>query len=234
MEGETAVRSDLDGRAARIRIERPEHANAFTLEMIAALARQIEAVSQTSDVLLIEGGADFSVGRERGSRTGSRLSDTLETIARANSALTAYTGPVICAVRGQARGFGCGLAIQADLVIAGDSATLAFNEIEHGSPPLTVMSYLDRYVHHHALLDLILTGRVVSAEEALRMGLLSRIVADDQVETQASLLVEKLKTLDASALRRAKSYAREIRLVPDSLRPRYAVASQVEFVENAR
>ncbi|HZD65476.1 MAG TPA: enoyl-CoA hydratase/isomerase family protein, partial [Acidimicrobiales bacterium] len=125
--------------------------------------------------------------------------------------------------RGRALGFGSGLVLHCDLAVAGDTAVFGFNEIAHGFPPLIVESYLARYVGEKAALDLVLTGRPVPAWEARSLGMIARVVPDDQLDAAGAALVERLAGLDQRALRAAKSFLRDVVDVPAEERPTYGL-----------
>jgi len=113
--------------------------------------------------------------------------------------------PVIARVPGFALAGGCGLAVAADFTIASRSAVLGLPEIQLGLLPLIVSAPLYRAMgNRKALLDLVLTGRRVKADEALALGLVTRVVADDALDSEIDALCATLGDLSASALRMGK------------------------------
>jgi enoyl-CoA hydratase/carnithine racemase len=96
--------------------------------------------------------------------------------------------PSIAAVSGAARGGGMTIAISCDVIISGESATFGYPEINVGVIPAIHFAHLPRIVGRHRAFELLFTGRSFSAEEAYRLGLLSRIVSDVEVESVASAL----------------------------------------------
>jgi methylglutaconyl-CoA hydratase len=107
---------------------------------------------------------------------------------------------VLAVVQGRALAGGAGLAGACDLVIAGSSAQLGYPEIQRGFVPAMVMALLRRSVGEKIALDLVLTGRLLSAEEAHRLGLVSRILEDGQLEKGAMKLAAELAGSSPSAL----------------------------------
>lgn len=175
------ITTDLVGDVYRITLDRPERRNALTPAGLDALRRAIEEAD--APVISIRGagpafcaGADLDVvgelDREEAAefaRTGQR---TARTIAEAD-------GVVLAEVDGPARGGGLELALACDLRVATPEATF-------GEPGVTFGLFgawggtvrLPRVLGLGEAMDLALSGRVVGAEEALRMGLVSRIVED--------------------------------------------------------
>jgi cyclohexa-1,5-dienecarbonyl-CoA hydratase len=107
-------------------------------------------------------------------------------------------------VRGAALGGGCELALVCDLVLAAESATFGLPEIRLGVFPPVAAILLPRLVGARRAADLVLTGRTLSAHEAERAGIASRVVADDEFDAALETLLIELRALSAPALRVAK------------------------------
>lgn len=113
--------------------------------------------------------------------------------------------PVITRVPGFALAGGCGVAVAGDFTIASESAVFGLPEIGIGLLPLMVSAPLLRAMgSRKALLDLVLTGRRVDAQEAQRLGMVTRVVADDALDDTIADLVQTLAGLSPSALRMGK------------------------------
>jgi enoyl-CoA hydratase len=113
--------------------------------------------------------------------------------------------PVVARVPGFALAGGCGLAVAADFTIAAESAVFGLPEIQLGLLPLIVSAPLYRAMgNRKALLDLVLTGRRVQAIEAASLGLATRVVADDALDSDIDALCTTLAGLSPSALRMGK------------------------------
>ncbi|HET9186241.1 MAG TPA: enoyl-CoA hydratase/isomerase family protein, partial [Solirubrobacterales bacterium] len=180
-----------------------------------------------SDVLLLTGaGEDFSVGREVDSPPEVTHADRMAMIGDVNAMLERFEGIVISAIQGRALGFASGLAVQSDIAIAAEGAVFGFDEIRKGFPPLIVSSYIQDHLLRKHVMDLLLSGRQLSAAEALAMGMVTRLVPDAKVEEAAWQAVEELRGSNVEALRRMKVYFEEIQEVPKGERTAYAVRAQ--------
>lgn len=126
------------------------------------------------------------------------------------SYLTSVSKPVIVAVRGLAAGGGCELVEMCDIVIAAVSAKFCHPEITLAAMPgAGGTQRLSRVVGKHVAMDLLLTGRVLSAEEALAVGLVSRIVPDEQLEEVALAVAKQVASFSGPVTRRIKASVNE-------------------------
>lgn len=208
------------GRVARVALNRGEYDNLITSTMMRQFADTlVEAAGSGADILVISSAsAHFSLGRDQHEvlPAGVTRADNTKLIVTANDALAEFPGVTISSVRGKAIGFGCGVALQSDFTVVSDTAVLGFDEIRHGLAPGFVMGYLESYVGRKRALDLILTGRLVPALEAERIGMVSRVVGDDDLEAATEALVATLSASAPDLLLRNKRYLHDIRDVhPD-------------------
>ncbi|MPZ87457.1 MAG: enoyl-CoA hydratase/isomerase family protein [Nitriliruptorales bacterium] len=216
--GDDLVRFSADGRVGRVELNRPEQGNKVN---VATMRAFIDALQRGHDdgvdvLVLSSAGSDFSLGRDQEERpTGVSKRDNLSLILDANALLTGFEGVTVAAVRGRALGFGCGVATQCDITVAGDGARFGFTEIRDGFAPSIVMTYLETYVPRKVALDLLMTGRTVSAAEALARALVSQVVPDDQLDAVVVATVDSLLDKPVAALRQCKLFLREIGMVPE-------------------
>jgi methylglutaconyl-CoA hydratase len=103
-------------------------------------------------------------------------------------------------VQGRALAGGAGLAMACDLVIAGASAHFGYPEIQRGFVPAMVTTLLQRAAGEKTALDLILTGRLLDAEEARAAGLVSRVVPDAELNAEGMTVARRLGDSSATAL----------------------------------
>jgi enoyl-CoA hydratase/carnithine racemase len=109
--------------------------------------------------------------------------------------------PSIAAVGGAARGGGMTLAISCDVLLAGASATFGYPEIELGLVPAIHFVHLPKIVGRHRAFELLFSGRTFGAEEAFSLGLVSRIVPDEQLREEARALARALAAKSRTAMR---------------------------------
>lgn len=214
------VELTVDGEVATVTFSRPEHDNMVSWEMLNQCDVKLAAAGSDAEVLVLRGeGAHFSLGRDQNEDLGDvPREELIKTILHANESVTEFPGVTIALVQGKALGFACGVATQCDMTVAADTAEFGFNEIKHGFAPKIVLSYLETYVNRKDALDLVMTGRNVPAEEALRMGLVNRVVASEQLDEAGRALVDSFLELDTDALVEVKSFLRQVGTVdPDEV-----------------
>jgi len=203
------VRLEVADGIGTIRLDRPK-VNALndqvTAELAdaarAAAADEVRAVIIYGGERVFAGGADIGVMAEAGyaemaARSG-RLQETMDLIA-------ALGKPVVAAITGYALGGGLELALAADFRVAGESARLGQPEILLGIiPGAGGTQRLPRLVGPAKAKDLVFTGRMVKAAEALQIGLVDQVVPDSEVYIAALDLVKRYAVGPALALRAAK------------------------------
>lgn len=187
---EKTVRLELDGPVAVLHYDRPEKHNAFDDAMDAQLfaaVEQLHARPGLRAVVWRGEGKSFSSGRDV-SQLGVRTEDLsdLEFIERGHRGtlrLMALPCPVIVALKGWVIGGSFERALLCDLRVAGESARMRLPEIQHGVVPDSGgTARLFQMAGHGLAADLALTGRVMDAQEALRHGIVSRVVPDEALD----------------------------------------------------
>jgi enoyl-CoA hydratase/carnithine racemase len=228
------VTLDQDAGIAYVTLNRPQAQNLITHAMMNRLCEALEA-SSSADVLVLRSSSDdFTLGRDQSERpSGISARDNLGLILEANRLLSEFEGVSVACVRGRALGFGSGIALHCDIVVAADTAVFGFDEILHGFPPLVVMTYLGDYLPRKAATDLLLTGRRVAAMEAQTLGMVSRVVADAQLDSAVASLAKQLSGLDAAALRKGKRFLKDVEGVSPQDRPAYGLQELLNWREQA-
>ena len=205
----TPLITSLDDGILSLTLNRPEKRNALDGELIDCLHQELERadLEEGVRVVLLRGaGKDFCAGAD--------LKELLDSTARSlqeNEASALRLGtlfirirempkPVVALVHGRALAGGAGLASACDLVLAARSAQLGYPEILRGFAPAMVLAFLRRMVGEKIALDLALTGRLLTAEEARAIGLVTRVVADESLEQEAQAVTKNLAGLSQSAL----------------------------------
>lgn len=201
--------SARDGGVLSLRLDRPEKRNALSAALIEALHGAFEAADLDPEVrviVLTGAGPDFCAGADL-----EELLASADASPEANEAAALRLGalfgrmrgipkPVMAVVRGRALAGGAGLMTACDVVLAGEGAQVGYPEVLRGFVPAMVMTMLRRAAGEKAALDLVLTGRLLRAEEARAIGLVSRVVPDGALEQAADELARILATAPASAL----------------------------------
>src|SRR5215467_8139219 len=200
------VRVRLEGPVAHMTLARPEH-NLLNEAMLRELAEGIEYSGAREDVkiILLDSACKvFCGGIELGEYTSQRVFQMLDAFHAAFAAMVDVAKPVICVVNGPAIGGGAELAAFGDMVIATPKARFAQPEITIGMfPPLasTILPYL---VGPKVALELVLTGEPVTAEGALELGLVNRLVPETQLESTVQDLLTRMTGHSGAVLTMAK------------------------------
>ena len=113
--------------------------------------------------------------------------------------------PTIAAVNGAARGGGMTLAVSCDIVLAAESATFGYPEIDLGVLPAIHFVHLPRIIGRHRAFELLFTGRTFGAKQAAALGLINRVVPDAELETEALKLAGELAKKPEAAMRAGRA-----------------------------
>jgi methylglutaconyl-CoA hydratase len=191
-----------EGPVAALTLNRPEKRNAISYELIDDVLRALAEVEQSdAQIVVLTGkGKAFCSGMDLDnlrSITGRSAEDNRadsSTMARLFRRLYEFPRATIAAVNGPAIAGGCGLATLCDFTLASTEAKFGYTEVRIGFVPAIVSTFLLRQIGEKQARDLLLTGRIIGAEEALRMGLVSEVVAPDRLQ-------ERVRELAASLLR---------------------------------
>jgi methylglutaconyl-CoA hydratase len=190
----------FDSTVATITLNRPDKRNAISYELIDDLIRALEEVSNSSVRVLILTGAGkaFSSGMDLESlkaligRTHEQNVADSQTMATLFRAIYEFPKPTIAAVNGAAIAGGTGLALLCDFTLAVPEAKFGYTEVRIGFVPAIVATFLLRQVGEKIARDLLLTGRIFDAAEALKMGLISEIVPAERLLDRARELAAQL------------------------------------------
>lgn len=207
------IRFSVEDGVARIVLDRPDAANAFDRQLSAELrgaAVRCDTDPAIRAVLLTGTGRFFSAGGDlsafaEAEHPSRLLFDLTHDIHAAVAHFHAMAPPVVVAVNGTAAGGGFSLCLGGDLVLAARSAKLTMGYHKVGLSPDGLSSYfLPRLVGLRRAQELMLTGRVLTAEEAADWGLVTRVVDDDALEDAARALAAELAAASTPALGAAK------------------------------
>jgi methylglutaconyl-CoA hydratase len=181
-------------------LNRPEKRNALSPELIEELTGALHDAAECSCgvVILTGAGAAFCSGLDLdhlatiSARTPEENRRDSENVARVLRTLYDFPKPVIAAVNGPAIAGGMGLATIPDFTLAVPEAKFGYTEVRIGFVPAIVASFLLRQVGEKHTRDLLLTGRLIKAQEALALGLVTQIVSEDQLMCTAKALAQSL------------------------------------------
>ena len=203
------IAAALEGGVLTGTLNRPEKRNAIDAAMLdglAALLERAELEAAVRVVVLRGAGKDFCAGMD----LEELLQSVDRTVEQNRAAAMRFGGlfvqmralpkPVIAVVQGRALAGGCGLATACDLVVAAESAQFGYTEVQRGFVPALVMNMLRRAVGEKIAFDLAATGRLLTAREAERAGLVSRVLPDAEFEAGAEQIVRGIAGLSTTAL----------------------------------
>lgn len=209
MTSEQLILAETDGAVGIITLNRPKVLNALNPELMHQLAEQMEAFDRDESIYVI-----VLAGSERAFAAGADIGDmadrsTIEMYTRDQFAtwerVKKIKKPIVAAVSGFALGGGCELMMQCDVIIASDTSQIGQPEINLGvMPGAGGTQRLTKAIGKAQAMDVILTGRFLSATEALDAGLVSRVVPVEHFFTEALKVAKKMATKGPIALRLAK------------------------------
>lgn len=178
-----------DGAVLRLTLNRPEVRNAFDEHLVAALTDAVTGDLTGIRAIVISGnGKAFSAGGDANwmRRTaGLSHAENVEDAGRVAALFAAIERapvPTVAAIHGACFGGGCGLAAACDLAVAEAGATFAFSEVRLGLIPATISPFVVRRIGIGHARSLFVSGAPFGAEEALRIGLVGRVVAAGELE----------------------------------------------------
>lgn len=201
------VRYDVSGGRANITIDDPERMNPMSVEtMKALLDRTQEAVDDPDVRVIVYTGAGDRAFCAGGDLSGSFVDDPIGLhrgrgdIAQLFRLMMRGGKPTIARVNGHALAGGFGLAVACDVTICVEGAKLGTTEVKVGLWPMMISAVLARVMPRKAALEMMLTGRMITPEEAQRLGAVSRVVPDDQLDAAVDETVSALLSLSPATL----------------------------------
>lgn len=229
------VQLTYEGPIALLTLNRPEKRNAISFELIDDLLRALEEVASSDAIVLIITGAGkaFCSGMDLENlkallgRTPEQNLQDSQTMVKLFRSLYEFPKITIAAVNGPAIAGGTGLALLCDFTLAVPEAKFGYTEVRIGFVPAIVSTFLLRQVGEKQARDLLLTGRLFDAEEAMRLGLLNEIVAPENLMERARALAQLLLANSAASLGATK------KLLTDHARAEINTQIEAAVRENA-
>lgn len=189
------IETTIHAGIACVKLNRADKKNAMLLEMRDGLAQIFESLNDRDDVravVLTGAGTDFCAGADVSEMGKGGLNGSLfraRHMQRLMRSIARLQKPAICAVRGVSVGMGFSMALACDVVIASDTARFAQIQRRIALPPdAGAVWFLTRYLGLAKAKELVFSGRMVAATEALELGLVARVVADADLDARAMAL----------------------------------------------
>ncbi len=226
------VRLEIDGGVATITNDNPDKHNAFDDEMDARLFEIFDELISTPTVRAViwrGEGKSWSSGRDVAA-IGTNVTELThhELMARGHRGIQRIwelEAPIIVAIQGWAIGGSFQRALMCDIRIAAEGARFMLPEVGHGVIPDTGgMGVLYEMGGHGLVSDMVLTGRPLSAEEALAHGVISRIVAPDELDSTAREMADKIAAAPAVTVKLAR------RVISHLARPAIRTSMEDELI----
>src|SRR3954462_12566739 len=234
------LREDADGIAI-LTLNRPLQRNSLSEGLIAALTESLDGLANESRVrvvVLAANGPAFSAGHDMKEMTARRsdadrgrayFKQLMDDCATMMQAIVHLPKPVIAAVQGPASAAGCQLVASCDLAVAWSAAKFATPGVNIGLFCSTPMVALSRNVSRKAAMEMLLTGDLISAEDALRIGLINRVVEPSTERDEALKLARQIASKSALTVKVGKeAFYRQLEM---NLADAYRYTSDV-MVEN--
>lgn len=204
------LRTDTDG-VAWLTLNRPEQRNALSIPLMAALEAALDDIGRDASVrvtVIAGAGTAFCAGhdlRELRGLDGEAQAGLFRQCSRLMLAVQALRVPVVARVHGVATAAGCQLVATCDLAVAADSARFATPGVNIGLFCSTPMVALTRAVGRKAAMRMLLTGDMVSAPDALRLGLVSDVAPEALLDDAVWALARRIASRSAPVLELGKA-----------------------------
>ena len=200
---------DITGSVAQLTLNRPATNNSLTIRMMQEITQAIEQLHDANQVRVVllrasKESKAFSAGVALTDATPDRAFQMVESFHGIFLAMLQISKPVVTVVNGPAVGAGCELALFGDLVLASEKAVFAQPEVRAGLFPPIAAVFLPHLVGPKRALQMILTGERIGGQEALRLGLVNRLVSEAELERTVEALVTQISEQSAPVLEMAK------------------------------
>jgi len=202
----TAITLDITQSVAWITLNRPP-LNILTLDIIRELDSVLNEIAEQTNLkalVLSSNGKAFCAGVDVADHTPDRVETMIREFGQLFTRLRTLPMPTIALVQGAASGGGCELAIACDLVIAAESAKFGQPEIKLGVFPPIAAALFPQLIGHQQTARLLFSGETIDAAEAVRLGLVTYVAADDDLLSTLDNLLAQYRQMSAAALRITK------------------------------
>lgn len=208
----STLQLDYGSERATITLDRPDKRNAINTQMIAELQTALDEIEmkKVRVVIMTGAGAAFCAGMDLdmlqsiAKQSPQENQEDSKRIAKFFRRIWSFPRPTIAAVNGHALAGGCGIATLCDFTLSVPEAKFGYTEVKIGFLPAIVSVFLTRQIGDKRARDLLLTGRLVEAKEAQQLGLVTEIVAPEQLLSRAAQLADQLVAVSPGSVTRAK------------------------------
>lgn len=203
------IQAAIQSGVLTLTLDRPDKRNALNASLIGGLNSELDRAELDAGVRVVAirgAGKDFCAGADldelllSANLSPEQNERNALQLGRVFTRIRALPKPVVAVVHGRALAGGAGLATGCDLVLAAESAQVGYPEIQRGFVPAMVMTMLVRLTGERRAFDLVATGRLLSAREALEAGLVSRVLPDEGFEAAVQSILQQLAGSSASAM----------------------------------
>src|ERR1700704_1605509 len=203
---------EFSGEIAKITLNRPDKRNAISTQMIAELQTALDTIEKShSRVGIVTGagkafcaGMDLDMLAAIAKQSPAENQEDSRRIAKMFRRIWSFPRPLIAAVNGAAFAGGCGIATLCDFTLAVPEAKFGYTEVKIGFLPAIVSVFLTRQIGEKRCRDLLLTGRIIDAQEAKEFGMVTEVVPAERLLDRAHELATDLIAASPNSLTRAK------------------------------
>ena len=218
MDATADVLIERDGPMMRITLNRPERRNALTVPMMDTIRQAVETAHHDPDsrLIVLAGAGDraFCAGADLTSDDTPFKPDSAQLslpFANLLRALRSASLPILCVVNGTCVAGGMGFLGICDVAIASSTAKFGMPEAKVGIFPMQIVAVLQGLIPERDMRELCVTGRIIDADEAMRIRLINRVAPADQLVSEADVWIERMLSSSPMAIRRGKYAMRAMR-----------------------
>ncbi|MGD9301953.1 MAG: enoyl-CoA hydratase-related protein [Desulfobacterales bacterium] len=186
----------VESNVARLTINREAQRNAISLEAIEHFLRYLENAEKDDNVRVIlvtgSGQKAFCSGADLGGAVDGKIQQGFKSYAKLITGLSGYPKPVVARVNGACMAGGMGIMLACDIVVARNDAKFGTPEVNVGLWPMMIGALIYRNVPRKKAMEMILLGERLTADQALDMGLITRIVPPEKLDNEVTQILKSL------------------------------------------
>jgi enoyl-CoA hydratase/carnithine racemase len=219
----TELLAEDRGAVRILTMNRPDKRNALNTALTRALLDGLRAADAAESVACVVltgagqgfcAGADLSEFKDLVPERQHLVEERAELTMQLHLAFSKMAKPVVCAINGAAMGGGAGLALAGDMAVMGETAKLGYPEVTHGIVAAIVMTNLVRQLGRKAAFELVGLGQPIVSLRALELGMVNRVVRNEDVVKEAVAIAEKLAGVSRPAMALTKQLFHQVAELP--------------------